>query len=341
MDGLLLAMLSALLVTILLGPVVIPMLRKLKTGQVMREDGPHAASGKAGTPAMGGIMFLLGIIVATLIFMKGSAKYAIASLIVMLAYGIVGFLDDFIKVKKKRNLGLKAYQKLIGQVGIALAIAIFAQTNVGTGIFIPFVNIEFDLGVFFIPFTMLVVIAVVNSVNLTDGLDGLASGTSMIVFVSIGMIISSLAVDIASIDGSMLSFTHAEEVLSARVSEYANLATMAFASAGACLGFLAFNFKPAKVFMGDTGSLALGGLIASLFVMTKLSLLIPIMCGMFMVSSISDIIQVASYKIRKKRVFRMAPLHHHFELGGMPETKIVIMYYILTTVLCAVGTMLV
>ena len=320
-------MLVALFVTILAGPVFIPLLRKLKVGQVMREDGPHASSSKAGTPAMGGIIFLIGIIVGTLALVKGSAKYAIVSLIVMLAYGIVGFLDDFIKVKLKRNLGLKAYQKLIGQFGIALAIAIYAQMNIGTEIFVPFANITFDMGVFYIPFTMFVVIAVVNSVNLTDGLDGLASGTAMIVFVSVGLIINVLANKLADTD-ILLS------------GEYGNLAVTACAASGACLGFLAFNFKPAKVFMGDTGSLALGGLIASLFIMTKLSLLLPIMGGMFMVSSISDIIQVVSYKTRKKRVFRMAPLHHHFELGGMPETKIVIMYYILTAVLCAAGALL-
>ena len=325
-NELLLAMLAALFVTLLAGPVFIPLLRKLKVGQVMREDGPHATSNKAGTPSMGGIIFLIGIIAGTLIFLKGSAKYTIVSLVVMLAYGIVGFLDDYIKVKLKRNLGLKAYQKLIGQVGIALAIAIYAQMNIGTEIFIPFANIDFDMGVFYIPFTMLVVIAVVNSVNLTDGLDGLAAGTSMIVFVTIGLIIGDIS--------KYFSNTFMAD-------EYGNLAVMACAASGACLGFLAFNFKPAKVFMGDTGSLALGGLIASLFIMTKMSLLLPIMGGMFMVSSISDIIQVVSYKTRKKRVFRMAPLHHHFELGGMPETKIVIMYYILTAVLCAVGALLV
>ncbi|MBS7262234.1 MAG: phospho-N-acetylmuramoyl-pentapeptide-transferase [Eubacteriales bacterium] len=321
MNETVLAGLLGMAATIAVGPVALPILRKLKCGQSIREEGPKSHQAKSGTPTMGGVMFLLGAILGSVFLFRFSSVCAVVSIVTMVVYGVVGFLDDFIKVRLHRNLGLKAWQKLVAQFGAALLIAIFARQNCGTDIYVPFAAQTWDLGWFYIPFTMFVIIALVNSVNLTDGLDGLAGGMTSIVAAAIGLIILKT---VPALTGTA-------------AAEYGNLAIFAFALAGSCLAFLAFNFNPAKVFMGDTGSLALGGALSALFIFSKMTILIPLMGGMFMLSSISDIIQVVVYKWKKKRVFRMAPLHHHFELGGMPETKVVIMYYIITVILCAAG----
>ena len=326
MQQLILAVLLGFVVTLALGPLVIPMLKRLKFGQTERDDGPQSHLVKTGTPTMGGMMMLAGILAGTLSFTMGSMEFALPALLVTFAYGLVGFLDDFIKVKLKRSLGLKAYQKIIGQFGIALIVALYAYNtpNIGSRILLPISRTEWDLGIYYIPFIMFVIIGTVNSVNLTDGLDGLASSVTLIY--SLAMILIFSVMSAGALEQGRNQFS-------------ANLQGMCVFCAsvvGACLGFLRYNSYPARVFMGDTGSLALGGAVAMMAIFSRALLLLPIMGGCFVASAVSVILQVGSYKLRKKRIFRMAPLHHHFELKGVPETKIVAMYMIVTVVLCLI-----
>lgn len=321
-NGILALILSAAVV-IVTGPFLIPLLKRLKFGQTEREDGPSSHLVKSGTPTMGGIMMIVAIIAATLIF-GGELTFLLPALLVMTGYGLVGFLDDFIKVKMKRNLGLKAYQKIIAQFGIALVFAWYLSRELGTAIYLPFFNVEWDLSWFYIPFAMFVILGTVNGVNLTDGLDGLASGVTLIYSLAMAVIFAYI--------GSAMS-----EVGQELYAATGNLYVFAAATAGACLGFLRFNSYPARVFMGDTGSMALGGAVAAMALFSRAVLLLPIMGGCFVASSVSVILQVGSYKLRnKKRIFKMAPLHHHFELLGHSETKIVSGYMIVTALLCAV-----
>lgn len=326
MQQIILALLLAFLVALALGPLLIPMLKRLKFGQTVRDDGPQTHLSKSGTPTMGGLMMLAGILVGTLSFTVGSMDFALPALLVTFAYGLVGFLDDFIKVRLKRSLGLRAYQKIIGQFGIAFIVALYAYNNpyIGSRIFLPFTGLEWDMGIYYIPFVMFVMIGTVNAVNLTDGLDGLASGVTLIYMLAMAVIFA------------FLSAAAAEQ---GQVYYSANLhgvAAFGAAVVGACLGFLRYNAFPARVFMGDTGSLALGGAVAMMAILSRAVLLLPIMGGCFVASAVSVILQVGSYKLRKKRIFRMAPLHHHFELKGVPETKIVSVYMIVTAILCLV-----
>ncbi len=328
MQQLILAALLAFAITLITGPIVINMLKRLKFGQKVRDDGPQTHLVKAGTPTMGGIMMLLGILVGTMSFTTGSMDFALPALLVTFAFGLVGFLDDFIKIRKKRSLGLRAYQKIIAQFGIALIVALYAydNPNIGSTIVLPFFSAEWDLGIFYIPFIMFVIIAVVNSVNLTDGLDGLASGVTLIYAFAMAVIFAFLS---TNADGL------GQVYYSASLS---GMAVFTASVAGACLGFLRFNSYPARVFMGDTGALALGGAIAMMVIFSRAVLLLPIMGGCFVASAVSVILQVGSYKLRnKKRIFLMAPLHHHFEKKGVVETKIVAMYMIVTAALCLVA----
>lgn len=329
MQLMIIALILAAVICIALSPLIIPALKKLKFGQTEREDGPQSHLVKSGTPTMGGIMILLAILVATIVVVMtnmGSMEFVLPALLVTFAYALVGFLDDFIKVKLKRSLGLKAYQKIIGQFGIALVLALYAYNNpyIGSKIHLAFLDKEWDLGIYYIPFAMFVAIGATNSVNLTDGLDGLASGVSLIYSLTMAVIflIMSRAAEQAG-----------QVLYSASLS---GMTIFSAATAGACLGFLKSNAYPAKVFMGDTGSLALGGAITVMALFSRSVLLLPIMGACFVASAVSVILQVGSYKLRKKRIFRMAPLHHHFELKGMHETKIVAMYMIVTTILCLV-----
>jgi phospho-N-acetylmuramoyl-pentapeptide-transferase len=230
---------------------------------------------------------------------------------------LIGFADDFIKRVMKRNMGLRAWQKLTMQILFAAAASVFAYIHIGSSIKLPFTTAEWDLGWFYIPFTMFVIVAGVNSVNLTDGLDGLASGVGVVFFAAMSLI-----------------FVAVSQTPAVGIDNYL---VISGALVGACLGFLRFNVFPARIFMGDTGSLALGAAVAWLAIVARIPLWLPIMAGMYMASTISDIIQVVSYKTRKKRVFKMAPLHHHFELLGYAETRIVSMYMIMTTALCLLG----
>jgi len=305
------------LLTLLISPFVISFMKKEKIKQTILHYVENH-SGKAGTPTMGGIIFLLSISIVAYIFFSGASTFAGIALLVFLGYGITGFLDDFIKFKFKRNLGLRPYQKIIFQLAIAIIVAIFVykNDNLGGKLIVPFTNITIDIGWWIIPLVVIVFLASTNSVNLTDGLDGLASSTTMCYTISIVAIMFTL---ITKMDFSSIY-----------LMEYKNLIILGFVVVGAMLCFLVFNCFPAKIFMGDTGSLALGAFVACIAIFSRLTLYIPIIGIMFVLSSLSVIIQVAYYKLTKKRVFLMAPLHHHFEKKGVHEVRIVVVYSVIT-----------
>ncbi|ADY55007.1 Phospho-N-acetylmuramoyl-pentapeptide-transferase [Syntrophobotulus glycolicus DSM 8271] len=299
----------ATLASLIAGPFFIPLLRILKFGQSIRDEGPKSHLKKAGTPTIGGLIFLVGITVAVLIAAAKPISPVIwISLLAMLGFGLIGFLDDFIKVLRHRNLGLRAWQKLAAQLILALLLA-FASVYLGRGTVVdfPFTSLKIDFGVLYYPLIVVLVLAVTNSVNLTDGLDGLAAGCTM--FAAIGyLVITIAAVNYETASGGGTA---------------ADLPVFAGALAGGCLGFLRFNFYPARVFMGDCGSLALGGALGALAILSKTELILIIIGGVFVIETLSVIIQVISFKTTGKRVLRMAPLHHHFELGGWSEKKVV------------------
>ncbi|MBQ1820690.1 MAG: phospho-N-acetylmuramoyl-pentapeptide-transferase [Clostridia bacterium] len=325
----LLALIVAFGVAALLGPIVIPILHRLKFGQNVRDDGPKTHLKKQNTPTMGGVMILAAIVIATLIFSNRSYSLTLWALLFTVLFGLVGFLDDFIKIVKKRSLGLRAWQKIAAQFVLSLgfAIALYFHPMVGSTIWL----LKLDLGIFFIPFAMFVIIGTVNSVNLIDGLDGLSSSVTSVYSLAMGVlvILYVLSYPTASLEGE--SAVAAAGLLDG----LSGIAVFAFAVAGGCLGFLVYNSYPAKVFMGDLGAFTLGGAVAAMALLTRTTLLLPLMGIMYVASSVSVILQVGSYKLRHKRIFRMAPLHHHFELGGAPETRIVSMYSIVTAIASA------
>ena len=314
--SILITILVAFVITAILGPVFIPVLRRIKAGQSIREDGPKAHQTKAGTPTMGGLMIILAVVITciSMTIRQGVGSEMGILLVSFVLCGLIGFCDDFIKVVKKRNLGLTALQKLIFQIVIAVILAVYQSkvSSFGTSIYVPVVKEYIDLGWFYIPFVAFVLVAMVNAVNLTDGLDGLAGGCTAITALFL------------AITGAGIGYT-SSSIFSAAI-------------AGACFGFLLFNRYPAKVFMGDTGSLALGGALAAAAVMMNIELILPVSGGIFVAELVSDIIQVVSFKTRGKRIFRMAPLHHHFELGGWKETKVVIVFWTITLLLCILST---
>lgn len=295
---------------LIFGKPILVLCKKLHLSQtILHYVDKHA--GKSGTPTMGGLIFIFASIFASAFFLKGDALFSILILLTMLGYGLLGFLDDFIKIKWHKNEGLKPYQKIIGQLGLALIIAVFTYFKVGSDI--DLFGLKLNLSFFIIPFVVIFYVAVTNSVNLTDGLDGLATSVSFVF---------------------LLAFSGICIIL----GEY-NFTIISLAMAGALLGFLFYNGFPAKIFMGDTGSLALGGLLASLCVFTKLELVMLIIGIMFVLSAVSDILQVAYYKKTHKRIFLMAPLHHHFEKKGVHENRIVIAYSIVTLI-CGIAVLL-
>jgi len=269
MQQLIYAVITSFFICLISGPVIIPVLKRLKFGQTVREEGPQTHLKKSGTPTMGGIMFIPSILIATFLFSNRNYDFVLVASLVMLGYGVIGFLDDFIKVVMKRSLGLRAYQKIIGQVGIAVIFAFFAyhHPDIGSKVIIPFVNTEWDLGIWYIPFIVFVVVGTVNSVNLNDGLDGLCAGVTLIY---------SAAFSIIMFYASSLAFDSGAHYYGINLQ---NMMVFAGAVTGACLGFLRFNSYPAQVFMGDTGSLALGGAVAMMAIMYRLPLLLPIMGG--------------------------------------------------------------
>lgn len=319
-----LAFIVAFVVTALLAPLMIHFLRKEKIKQtILSYIDNHV--GKQGTPTMGGLIFIAAISIVTLAFTGAKSALANILIIVFFAYGIVGFLDDFIKFRFKRNLGLRAYQKIVFQLLIAVIISVYVYKSpfIGSEIYLPFVNKSINIGVWIIPLTAVVFLAASNSVNLIDGLDGLAASNVMAYVLSFIFLIFSFITS-RGVEGDTLLFL-----------EYKSLLIVCCVTVGSMLAFLLFNGYPAKIFMGDTGSLALGSLVASIAIFTKATLFIPLLGIMFVVTAVSVIVQVAYYKLTKKRVFLMAPLHHHFERKGYHEVKIVAWYFILSLV---VGT---
>ncbi|MCM1104252.1 MAG: phospho-N-acetylmuramoyl-pentapeptide-transferase [bacterium] len=291
-------------------PILIPFLRKLKVGQTERGEGPQSHLKKSGTPTMGGIVILLAVTITSLIYVKDYPKI-VPVLFLTLGFGLVGFVDDYIKVVLKRSLGLKAWQKMLGQLIVTSVFVLYIMryTDVLLDMKIPFWEGHYlELGVFTIPAMFFIVIATVNGTNLTDGLDGLASSVTVMVATFFAV------VSIGTANG---------------------LSPITCAVVGALLGFLLFNVYPAKVFMGDTGSLALGGFVAGMAYMTQMPLFIPIVGFIYMIETLSDILQVTYFKATHgKRIFKMAPIHHHFELCGWSETRVVAVFSIVTALLC-------
>ena len=307
---LILSGLVAFAVAAVLGFLLIPALRRLKFGQSIREEGPQWHQKKSGTPTMGGIIFIAANTVVAL-FMTRDIKMA-AVLVVALLYGLIGFADDYIKIVKKRNLGLTAAQKFTAQLIVSVAFILFVIVRgENTDILIPFTNIKIDIGFWYLPLNVILMAGFVNSVNLTDGLDGLAG-------------FSSLAVAVF--------FT-----VFAKHMGYDGIALLLAALCGGVAGFLIYNIHPAKVFMGDTGSLYLGGILCAASVYLGYQIILVI-CGLvFIIETLSVMIQVTSFKLTGKRVFKMSPIHHHFEMCGYKETKIVLMFTVATILLSALA----
>ncbi|MBQ4518199.1 MAG: phospho-N-acetylmuramoyl-pentapeptide-transferase [Clostridia bacterium] len=315
MNPIILSAACSIIICLIITPLLIPFLKRLKFGQSIREEGPSWHQKKSGTPTMGGISFIIASVVATLIAMSFTHRVRYDLLIPMLtavAYGVVGFIDDFIKVVKKQNLGLSAKQKFLAQLLVAIlsTIAMVYLGFIDNTLIIPFIAKPIDIGFFMIPLTILVQLSVVNSVNLTDGLDGLAT--------SITLIVSLFFLLCAILMNSVISLFIA-------------------AIAGGCLAFLFFNAHPAKVFMGDTGSLFLGGAIAVTATMLKMPIILIIVGGVYLMETLSVILQVASFKLTGKRIFKMSPIHHHFEMCGLNEVKIVLLFSTATLLLCILG----
>lgn len=307
--------LMAFLVTVLLSPIFIPFLRRLKFGQSIREEGPQSHKKKSGTPTMGGIVIIVSLIATTIIMINKYSEPTVEIYLLILVtfgYGLLGFLDDFIKIALKRNLGLTSLQKLIGQIVIAVIFyLIFKRHDFSTEISIPLTDFSFDLGWFYVVFIVFWLVGFSNAVNLTDGLDGLLSGTAAIAF-------------------------GAFAILAWFQSQY-DVAVFSVAAVGAVLGFLVFNAHPAKVFMGDTGSLALGGAIATVSILTKQEMLLLVIGGVFVIETLSVILQVISFKTTGKRIFKMSPLHHHYELSGWSEWRVVATFWTVGLLLAVLG----
>ena len=414
MQRLIWTIIASFVMTVVFGQIMIPWLKKLKFGQTIYDLGPESHKKKQGTPTMGGIIFAIPALIAGCAFAYGEARFDHLLMIVVSAvgFGLVGFVDDFIKVKLKRSLGLTPKQKLVPQIILAAGLSVWAYLtpSIGAELTVPFFNVSWNLGWVYIPVMMFILVGTVNSANLLDGLDGLLAGCSMIDFIAMMLICLTMAAangansanllntaimagamagalmsflrfngyparvfmgDVGSffIGGMLVGTVNSANLLDgldgllagcsmidfiammlicltmaaangANSANLLNTAIMAGAMAGALMSFLRFNGYPARVFMGDVGSFFIGGALVGLTMVTRLSLLLPVIALAMFVSSLSDIIQVGYFKYTKKkygagrRVFKMAPLHHHFELSGMPETRIVTMYYIATAALC-------
>ncbi|AQQ53797.1 phospho-N-acetylmuramoyl-pentapeptide-transferase [Planococcus lenghuensis] len=305
MEGMsLLAAIISFTGAVLLVPALIPLLRRLKFGQSIREAGPESHQKKTGTPTMGGVVFLPVIIitaVALSYFYGELTEKVIALVIALTGFGLIGFLDDYIKVAKKRNLGLTSLQKLLAQIAVALVTFFVLRDVFDTAVSIPFTAFEVELSWAYALFIVFWMVGFSNAVNLTDGLDGLVAGTSSAAFAAFGFF--------------------------ALLRQEEGIAIFAFAAVGGMLGFLVHNKFPAKLFMGDTGSLALGGALAMISILLELELLLLLIGIVFVIETLSVILQVASFKLRKKRIFKMSPIHHHFELIGWSEWKVVSIFW--------------
>ncbi|MBK5241271.1 phospho-N-acetylmuramoyl-pentapeptide-transferase [Clostridium sp.] len=305
------SVLIAFLLSIMQGPLLIPLLHKLKFGQNIREEGPRSHLKKAGTPTMGGIIFMTSTIITMLIIVRHVNDEAMIVLYCFVAFGLIGLIDDLIKTIRKKNEGLSSKQKMFLIVVVSGLIGYYTSIKIGTDIMIPFLNKSVNLGVWYVPFIIVYFAATTNSVNLTDGLDGLATSVTIVVMTFFALVSNSLS--------------------------NATLAIFCASLAGALLGFLKFNSYKAQIFMGDMGSLALGGAVAAVAMILKQPLLVMIVGGIYVLEAVSVIIQVSVFKATGKRVFKMSPIHHHFELVGWHETKVVAVFSIITVVLCLVG----
>ncbi len=323
------AMITALVVCFILGPWIIRRLESLQARQVIRTDGPESHLQKQGTPTMGGVIILAAIVIPTLLWADLTNQYIWITLFITIGYGLIGFVDDYKKVVEKNTKGLSARQKMFWQVVLAgsVAVYLFLKPGFSEELFFPlFKNFHPDLWIWFIPFATLVIVGASNAVNLTDGLDGLAIGP--------------VAINAATY--MLFSYIAGHATLSAylqipRVVGAGELAVLCGAMVGAGLGFLWYNSYPAEVFMGDVGSLSLGGTLGTIAVLTKQEILLVIVGGIFVIEALSVIFQVGSYKYRGKRIFRMAPIHHHFELKGVAEPKIIVRFWIISIILALVA----
>ncbi len=305
------AIVISFIVASILGPIIIPLLHKLKFGQNIRQEGPKSHLKKAGTPTIGGLIFIFATIITMFIMVGNPTDEAMIALYSFVGFGFVGFLDDLLKIIKKKNEGLTSGQKMILLLIVSGFLTWYAYKYIGTSINIPFLNGQINFGLFYIPFVMFYFAGVTNAVNLTDGLDGLATSVTVLVATFLGIISYNLG--------------------------HISLAIFCVALAGALLAFLRFNAFPARVFMGDTGSLALGGAVAMVALILKMPLILVLIGIIYVIETLSVILQVASFKLTGKRIFKMAPIHHHFEQLGWSETKIVSVFSIITVVFCFIA----
>ncbi|WP_088361948.1 phospho-N-acetylmuramoyl-pentapeptide-transferase [Bacillus cereus] len=308
---LLLLFVTSFIITILAAPLFIRFLKKFQFGQSIREEGPESHKKKTGTPTLGGLIFLFSLTISTLAFIDLKSEILLI-LFLTLGNGVIGFLDDFIKIHFKRNLGLTSKQKLVGQLMVSMIFLFFLQKQgLDTNLYITGTDLSLNLSWFYYAFVILLVIGTTNATNLTDGLDGLLTGTSMIALGTFGAVAYNL--------GNV------------------NISLFVAAFIGGLFGFLMFNKNPAKVFMGDTGSLAVGGALVGIAVILKAEILLALIGGVFVIETLSVILQVASFKTRKKRIFKMSPLHHHYELSGFSETQVVKGFWIAGLILSAIS----
>ena len=304
-------------VVLMLAPICIPILHRLKFGQSIREEGPKSHQAKSGTPTMGGIFLIAGIVIATLFSAEWNAEIFLA-LFILLGHFVLGFIDDYLKVVRKKNQGLLARYKLAGQILIVIITTFVASELVldfDPTIWIPVANVTINAGALYLLFILFVMVGASNAVNLTDGLDGLASGCMAIA--------ASCYAVICMLKG------------------HEDLAIFCAATVGACIGFLKFNFHPAKVFMGDTGSLALGGAFAAVGILSHTEILLAVVGFVFVCEALSVILQVISFQTTGKRIFRMSPLHHHFELGGWSEVKVVFVFWTVSLLCGVIGLLMI
>ncbi len=334
MQRMMLALILSLALVLVLMPRMLPILRKWKFGQTIYELGPKSHQVKQGTPTMGGLMIAFATVVAAAVLHQGEWHglwdFTLAACVVALLSMLIGFADDYIKVVKKRSLGLTGWQKIAGQVvvGVGFAAYCYFSPQVGSKIIVPFFNIDWDLGIFYIPLMALVVIFMVNSANLQDGMDGLLSTVTVIGSAAWGLmavfLLPSVAIFSASLYGDNLR----------------NMGVFALALTGACMGFLRFNRYPAMVFMGDTGSMFIGGATVAMAMLTRQPLMLLLIAFTMVMSSVSVIVQRAYFKITHgKRIIKMSPIHYHFELSGYSETQVVALYAIVTGVLSLVAVL--
>jgi phospho-N-acetylmuramoyl-pentapeptide-transferase len=316
------AALTTLLICYVCGPRIIEGLRRLRVGQAVREDGPATHLKKNGTPTMGGVLIILSVLASTLLWQDLGNEKVWVTAVSFFAFGVIGFADDYLKVTRHNSDGLPAWAKLTGQFIVAFAVMLYLYLTGGEGVaqlYIPFFkNPVLDLGVLWIPFGVLLIVGESNAVNFSDGLDGLLAGLLILVFIALAI------VTYLSGRADYSSYLGIPYIVGA-----GELTVFCLAAVGACIGFLWFNAHPAEVFMGDVGSLSLGGVVAVISLIIKKELLILIIGGVFVLEIVSVMIQVLSFKLRGKRVFKMAPIHHHFELAGWAETKVVIRFWIL------------